>query len=53
MTVLEISAVIPAYNEQDAIALIKFKELYGRMESAMDKCEDVANIIETIVVKNG
>ena len=40
-------------NERDAIALIKFKELYGRMESAMDKCEDVANIIETIVVKNG
>jgi hypothetical protein len=40
-------------NERDAIVLIKFKELYGRMESAMDKCEDVANIIETIVVKNG
>ncbi len=39
--------------QTDAITLIKLKELYGRMESAMDKCEDVANIIETIVVKNG
>jgi predicted phosphate transport protein (TIGR00153 family) len=40
-------------NVKDPIELIKLKELYGRMESAMDKCEDVANIIETIVVKNG
>ncbi len=39
--------------EKDPITLIKLKELYGRFESAVDKCEDVANIIETIVVKNG
>lgn len=40
-------------NETDPVQIIKLKELYGRFESAMDKCEDVANIIETIVVKNG
>jgi uncharacterized protein len=40
-------------NGKDPIELIKLKEIYGRMEGAMDKCEDVANIIETIVVKNG
>ena len=40
-------------NEKDPINLIKLKEIYARMESCMDKCEDVANIIETIVVKNG
>jgi len=40
-------------NGKDPIELIKLKELYGRLEGAMDKCEDVANIIETIVVKNG
>lgn len=40
-------------NGKDPIELIKLKEIYGRMESAIDKCEDVANIIETIVVKNG
>jgi hypothetical protein len=40
-------------KEKDPINLIKLKEIYARMESCMDKCEDVANIIETIVVKNG
>jgi predicted phosphate transport protein (TIGR00153 family) len=37
----------------DPIELIKMKEIYGRLESTMDKCEDIANTIETIVVKNG
>ena len=40
-------------NEKDPIQLIKLKELYGRMESTMDKCEDLANTIESIVIKNG
>lgn len=40
-------------NEKDPIELIKLKEIFGRMESTVDKCEDIANIIETIVVKNG
>jgi hypothetical protein len=37
----------------DPIELIKLKEVYGRLEATMDRCEDIANIIETIVVKNG
>ncbi len=37
----------------DPIELIKLKEIYGRLEATMDRCEDIANIIETIVVKNG
>jgi uncharacterized protein len=32
--------------------LIKWKELYGRLEATTDDCEDVANILEGIVVKN-
>lgn len=40
-------------NERDPIELIKLKELYGRMESCVDKCNDVSNILEAIVVKNG
>lgn len=36
----------------DAIALIKEKEVLSAMETATDKCEDVANVIETILVKN-
>jgi len=32
--------------------LIKWKELYGRLEATNDDCEDVANILEGIAVKN-
>jgi hypothetical protein len=39
-------------REKDPIAVIKWKEIYGRMEAATDRCEDIANIIESIVVKN-
>lgn len=36
----------------DAIALIKLKELYELLESATDRCEDVADVIQNIAVKN-
>jgi predicted phosphate transport protein (TIGR00153 family) len=39
-------------NEKDPIALIKYKEVYEALEQATDRCEDVANILEAIVVKN-
>jgi predicted phosphate transport protein (TIGR00153 family) len=39
-------------NEQDAIKIMKIKEVLSNMETATDKCEDVANVIETIIVKN-
>lgn len=39
-------------NEKDAIKIIKLKEILSNMETATDKCEDVANVIETIIVKN-
>ena len=32
--------------------IIKWKDIYTTLESAIDQCEDVANIIETIVLKN-
>ena len=32
--------------------LIKWKEIYARLEHTTDRCEDVANILEDIVVKN-
>ncbi len=38
--------------EIDPIALIKWKELYEKLEASLDRCEDVANVIEGIVVKN-
>jgi uncharacterized protein len=39
-------------NETDAIRIMKIKEVLSNMETATDKCEDVANVIETIIVKN-
>jgi uncharacterized protein len=39
-------------QEKDPIAVIKWKEIYGRMEASADKCADIAKIIEAIVVKN-
>ena len=36
----------------DPLTVIKWRELYGLMETATDKCEDVANTIEGIVLKN-
>ncbi|HEX5323537.1 MAG TPA: DUF47 family protein [Capsulimonadaceae bacterium] len=35
----------------DPIMVMKWKEVYDRIEIAVDKCEDVANIVESVVVK--
>jgi len=40
-------------NEKDPFELIKWKEIFERFEEALDVCEDVSNIIEGIVLKNG
>jgi uncharacterized protein len=32
--------------------VIRWKEIYGRLESTTDQCEDVANVIEAIVLKS-
>ncbi|MDR3708112.1 MAG: DUF47 family protein [Capsulimonadaceae bacterium] len=37
--------------EPDALMVLKWKEIYDRVEKAMDMCEDVANIIESVVIK--
>ncbi len=39
-------------KEKDAIELIKWKEIFERIEEAIDVCEDVSNIAEGIVLKN-
>ncbi|MBX3239144.1 MAG: DUF47 domain-containing protein [Chitinophagaceae bacterium] len=38
-------------TEQDAREVIKKREIYQAMEIATDKCEDAANVIESIIVK--
>jgi len=37
---------------EDIKDLIKLKEIYTRLEVAADRCEDVANVIEGIIVKS-
>jgi uncharacterized protein len=39
--------------ETDPILIMKWKEIYDNLESITDACEDVANVIEGIVVKHG
>jgi hypothetical protein len=39
-------------EEKDPIAVIKWKEIYETLETATDRCEDVANIIEGMVLEN-
>ncbi|TXH04088.1 MAG: DUF47 domain-containing protein [Nevskiaceae bacterium] len=39
-------------EEADARQIIKMKELYQLLESVTDRCQDVANIIEGIVLEN-
>jgi predicted phosphate transport protein (TIGR00153 family) len=40
------------HNEPDTRELIKMKEIYELLETVTDRCEDVANIIEGIVLEN-
>jgi uncharacterized protein len=39
--------------EKDPFELIKWKEIFERIEEAIDVCEDVSNIVEGIVLKHG
>ena len=40
-------------QERDAITVIKWKEVLDLLEDATDRCEDVANVFEAVVVKHG
>lgn len=39
-------------GEKDAVEIIKWKELYQNLENSLDACEDVANLVEGVVMKN-
>ena len=40
------------YDEKDPVQIIKWKEIFEVVETAVDKCEDVSNVIESIILKN-
>ncbi len=33
--------------------VIKWKEMYDKLEDTLDECEDVGNTLESISIKNG
>jgi len=47
------SAVADLFDkETDPIRLIKLKEIYEFLEATIDSCEDVADVLQNVVVKN-
>ena len=40
-------------EKNDPILVIKWKEVYENLENASDRCEDVANIIEGVILEHG
>jgi predicted phosphate transport protein (TIGR00153 family) len=39
-------------EEKDPVQIIKWKEIFEVIETAVDKCEDVANVVEGVVLKS-
>ena len=47
------AAVVELFDrEKDPITLIKLKEVYEFFEDTIDNCEDVADVLQNVVVKN-
>jgi len=47
------SAVADLFSgRHDVLDVMRWKEIYGQLEDAADLCEDVANVIESIVLKS-
>jgi len=46
-------AMMELFNSHgiSAVELIKKKDLYQMLETVTDKCEDAANVIESIIIK--
>lgn len=50
-TIFELALIDLFSNEKDPIELIKIKDILSKVESASDRCEDIANVIDSIIVK--
>jgi hypothetical protein len=46
-------AMAELFESNTAIEIIKWKEVYSQLEAATDKCEEIAVILEGIVIKHG
>jgi hypothetical protein len=46
------SAIVRLFREEkDALTIIKWKEVFERLEKATDRCEEVANIVQGIMIE--
>ena len=45
-------AVAGLFKKYDAVDIIKLKEIYEHLEMATDKCEDAADVIKDVFIKN-
>lgn len=45
------SAIGELFESDNPIELIKLKDMYDRLEDAMDKCADVADIVQAVLLK--
>lgn len=39
-------------HTKDAVEIIAWSEVFNRLEKCCDKCEDVANLVESVIMKN-
>jgi uncharacterized protein len=47
------SAVAELFREErNPLTVLKWKEIYEKLEAAVDRCENVANIIESVMLKH-
>ncbi|MDX1372917.1 MAG: DUF47 family protein, partial [Nitrososphaeraceae archaeon] len=47
------NAIAELFENNEPIEIIKLKEIYDNLEEALDKCQDVADIVEDISLKYG
>ncbi len=45
-------AIKSLFSEGDVMNVIKWKEIYERLEKAVDRCEDLASLLEGIMIDN-
>ena len=47
------AAIAELFHEaNDPLTVLKWKEIYEKLEAAVDRCENVANIIESVIIKH-
>ncbi len=45
-------AITDLFKTQDAVSIIKLKDIYDYLEIATDKCEDAANVLSDIAIRH-